>query len=401
MRYGFLDKNGRSQVPLEKIQIRSLVKGFTCQVVATMDYKNNSDNPIEAIYVFPLDEEATVCGFQATIDGRTIVAEIQGKQEARDTYDDAISSGQSAFLLEESDESSDIFQINVGNLPPHQSATVELKFVTTLKVEKEGTVVFVLPTVLNPRYSPSDSEASISTTTPSLASSVNSKYSFEFEMNVQCTSPIQEISSPCNKLNVDVKSDNKKEAIVRLSEGYKFDCDVQVHISCSQPFEAHAIVEAGSATNDEFLSKPVAMVNLFPEFDNSANLEKGEFIFVVDRSGSMSGSNIKSARETLLLFLKSLPEDCYFNIVGFGSSFEKLFKTSKRYDDDSLKQACSHSNTMEADFGGTEILHPLQDVFSLPLIKGYPRQVFVLTDGAVCNIKQVIDLVKSNAAKAR
>ncbi|KAK3709333.1 hypothetical protein QZH41_019194, partial [Actinostola sp. cb2023] len=405
MRYGFIDKNGGSGVPLEKIQIRGNIKGFTAEVLAIMEYKNNSDSPIEAIYVFPLDEEAAVCGFQATIDGRTIVAEIQEKQKARDTYDDAISSGHSAFLLEESDESSDIFQINVGNLPPKQSATVELTFVTTLSVEKEGRVVFVLPAVLNPRYSPSDSKPSVSTTLPTIAS-VSTKYSFDFVLEVQCASLIEEITSPCNPLKVDINPEDNRQATVRLGEEFKFDADVQVHVLCSKPFEPHALVENGvtklkDGIKDEFLSKPVVMLNFFPELDSSASLDRGEFIFVVDRSGSMSGSNIKSARETLLLFLKSLPEGCYFNVIGFGSSFTKLFPKSKSYDDSSLNRACSHGESMEADLGGTEILAPLQDVFSQPLIKGYPRQVFLLTDGDVGNTQQVIELVRTNATSAR
>jgi len=42
-------------------------------------------------------------------------------------------------------------------------------------------------------------------------------------------------------------------------------------------------------------------------------------------AGSMGGDRIKSAQTALLVFLKSLPPGCYFNIVGFGSSFALLF----------------------------------------------------------------------------
>ena len=42
-------------------------------------------------------------------------------------------------------------------------------------------------------------------------------------------------------------------------------------------------------------------------------------------AGSMGGSQIIAAQETLMLFLKSLPPGCYFNIVGFGSTYDLLF----------------------------------------------------------------------------
>lgn len=34
---------------------------------------------------------------------------------------------------------------------------------------------------------------------------------------------------------------------------------------------------------------------------------KSEFIFILDRSGSMSGTRIEKAVESLIIFLKSLP----------------------------------------------------------------------------------------------
>lgn len=404
-RFGLVQKQNGSRVPLESIKIQVEVQGFTAHVLATMKYTNKDENPIEAIYIFPLDEQAAVCGFQATIDGRTIVAEVQDKQEARDTYDDAISSGQSAFLLEESDESSDIFQISVGNLPPKKEAIIELRFVTELAVEVEGRVVFVLPTVLNPRYSPQDSTASLSTQIPR-AAAVDSPYSFEFEMKVKAISAISEISSPSIALLVEIDDNDQSQAKVKQAEAHKFIKDVQVHILTSEPFKPQAIVENGAKIEEKedkegFMASPVVMLNFFPEFKSSESSEKGEFVFVVDRSGSMSGSKNNSARETLLLFLKSLPDGCYFNVVGFGSSYRTLFKKSKLYNDENLKEATQLAETMQADLGGTEILAPLEWVFSQPLVKGHPRQLFLLTDGEVGNTGQVINLVQTNSKSAR
>ena len=405
VRFGLVQKENGSRVPLESIKIKVDVQGFTAHVLATMKYSNKESNPIEAIFIFPLDEQAAVCGFQATIDGRTIVAEVQEKQEAQDTYDDAISSGHSAFLLEESDESSDIFQISVGNLPPEKEAVVELRFVTELAVESEGRVVFVLPTVLNPRYTPQDSAPSLSAQVPRVAA-VSSPYAFEFEMKVKAISSISEISSTSNTLKVEINESDATQANITLAEAHKFDKDVEIHILTREPFKPQAIVERGvktEGTEDEegFMASPVVMLNFFPEFKTSESSEKGEFVFVVDRSGSMSGSKNDSARETLLLFLKSLPDGCYFNVVGFGSSYKTLFDKSVLYNDENLKKATDLAGSMKADLGGTEILSPLQWVFSQPLVKGHPRQLFLLTDGGVGNTQQVISLVQKHSNSAR
>jgi uncharacterized protein with von Willebrand factor type A (vWA) domain len=50
-----------------------------------------------------------------------------------------------------------------------------------------------------------------------------------------------------------------------------------------------------------------------------------EFIFVLDRSGSMSGQRIEMAKEAALFFLKSLPANARFNVVSFGSDFRCMF----------------------------------------------------------------------------
>ena len=394
-RFGLVQKRSGSKVPLDGIKIQVDVQGFIAQVSSTMKYTNRDENPIEAIYIFPLDAQAAVCGFQATIDGRTIVAEVQEKRDAQETYDDAISSGQSAFLLEESDKSSDIFKISVGNLPPKKEAIIELRFVTELAVEAEGRVVFVLPTVLSPGYASWDSAAFLS------------PCSFDFEMKVKAISAISEISSPSNVLQVEIEDSDQSQAKVTLAELHEFDKDVVVHILTREPFQPQAIVEDGAKVEaneekEDLMASPVVMLNFLPEFTSSESSEKGEFVFVVDRSGSMGCDNkIDSARETLLLFLRSLPDGCFFNVVGFGSTYRTLFKKSKLYNDANLKQATRLAKTMEADLGGTDILAPLEWVFSQPLVKGHPRQLFLLTDGEVDNTQQVINLVQEHSTTAR
>ena len=141
-----------------------------------------------------------------------------------------------------------------------------------------------------------------------------------------------------------------------------------------------------------FLRQHVISLNFFPDLSaiKGAKLKKAEFVFIVDRSGSMSGSRIDAAKEALLLLLKSLPVGCTFNVVSFGNDFSLLFSDgSQPYSKETLDQALELQKTMSANMGGTEILNPLKAVFKKDPSPGMPRQVFLITDGEVGNTNEV------------
>jgi uncharacterized protein with von Willebrand factor type A (vWA) domain len=128
---------------------------------------------------------------------------------------------------------------------------------------------------------------------------------------------------------------------------------------------------------------------------------KGDYTFLLDRSGSMDGSRITKAKEALILFLKSLPEDSYFNVVSFGTNSSKIFDESVRYSADKVESAIKKIKKMSADMGGTEIFEPLKNLLKEKIKDGYPRHVFLLTDGGVSNTQGVIRMVKNNTKYCR
>lgn len=56
---------------------------------------------------------------------------------------------------------------------------------------------------------------------------------------------------------------------------------------------------------------------------------------------------------------------------------------------------------MGADMGGTEIYEPLANLLQEKIIEGYPRHIFLLTDGGVSNTEGVIKMVKAKAKNSR
>ncbi|XP_073798813.1 von Willebrand factor A domain-containing protein 5A isoform X5 [Danio rerio] len=400
-------------VPLKSISVEVRVQDHVASVSSTLQYVNEEQRPLEALFVFPLPADAAVCHFSAKIGEQEIVAELQDKETAKDQYDDAVSSGQQAFLLEESAKSPDVFKLSVGCLLPGQNAAVTIIYVTELAVQADQSLRFCLPAVLNPRYTPEGSDAGIVSEISSVCGAA--PYSLTLSVHVSSPKPISKLESNCTLDPLVFLRSDHTQATVNLSPGHMFDRDVELFLYYQDTHQPSAVVEAGVATapSDSLMRNPVVMISLYPEFPEegmSSMANQGEFVFVMDRSGSMDWTmhrgkeaqhRIESAKDTLLLLLKSLPMGCYFNIYGFGSRFESFFPKSVEYNQDKMDQALKKVKEMRADMGGTEILQPLAHIYSQPCIPEHPRQLFIFTDGEVGNTKEVLDLVKSHARSHR
>uniref|UniRef100_A0A8C4E6E3 von Willebrand factor A domain-containing protein 5A n=1 Tax=Dicentrarchus labrax TaxID=13489 RepID=A0A8C4E6E3_DICLA len=398
----------KEPVPLKSVEVELEVRDHVATVVSTLNYENKEDKPLEAVFVFPLPGDAAVCHFSATIGQTQIVAEVKEKQEAHEEYDDALSSGQQAFLLEESEQSPDIFSLSVGSLPPGESASIRLEYVTELAVQADDGLRFCLPAVLNPRYQPQGASVQVTSVPASLV-----PYSLSFSARVSSPRPVSKVESNCSLDPLQYL--NPEQTQTTLAAGHKFDRDVELLIYYKDAHQPIAVVEAGqaSAKPGTLMGDPVVMLSLYPEFPQavmSSVASCGEFVFLLDRSGSMDSpmdhskrqeSRIGSARDTLLLLLKSLPMGCYFNIYSFGSRFQHIFPKSVEYSQKTMEESLKKVEEMGADLGGTEILEPLKHIYSQSCIPNQPRQLFVFTDGEVENTKEVISLVKKNSGSHR
>ncbi|XP_039525508.1 von Willebrand factor A domain-containing protein 5A-like isoform X1 [Pimephales promelas] len=391
-------------VPLKSISVEVSVQDHVSTVSSTLLYVNEEERPLEALFVFPLPADAAVCHFSAKIGEQEIVAEVQDRETARDRYDDALSSGQQAFLLEESAESPDVFRLSVGCLSPGQNAAVTIIYITELDVQADHSLRFCLPAVLNPRYTPAGSGAGIVSEISSVCGAA--PYTLTLSVHVSSPKPISKLESNCTLDPLVFLRSDHTQATVNLSPGHMFDKDVELFLYYQDTHQPSAVVEAGVATapSGSLMRDPVVMISLYPEFPEevmSSLATQGEFIFVMDRSGSMGGMPIERAKDTLLLLLKSLPMGCYFNIYGFGSRFESFFPQSVEYSQDTMDQALKRVKEMKADLGGTEILQPLKHIYSQPCNPDHPRQLFIFTDGEVGNTKEVLDLVKHHVHSHR
>ncbi|MCA9518636.1 MAG: hypothetical protein KC635_27055, partial [Myxococcales bacterium] len=84
-------------VPLEAVAIEAVLDGPALDVAVRQRYRNDGAGPIEAVYLFPLEEGAAVRGFSATLgDGTVVDGVVEERERAYERYDDAIAEGHTA-----------------------------------------------------------------------------------------------------------------------------------------------------------------------------------------------------------------------------------------------------------------------------------------------------------------
>ncbi|KAL1777369.1 von Willebrand factor A domain-containing protein 5B1 [Sigmodon hispidus] len=267
------------------------------------------------------------------------------------------------------------------------------------------------------------------------------EYEFNFQLEIRGPCLLAGVESPTHEVRADAapSAHSAKSIIVTLANKHTFDRPVEILLHPSEPHMPHVLVEKGDMTLGEFdqhlkgkadfirgmkkdssaerktevirkrLHKDiphhsVIMLNFCPDLKSvQPNLRKshGEFIFLVDRSSSMSRTSIQCVKEAMLVALKSLRPAYLFNVIGFGSTFKTVFPSSQIYNEENLATACKCIQRIRADMGSTNILSPLKWIFRQPLHQGHPRLLFLITDGAVNNTGKVLELVRNHAFSTR
>lgn len=145
---GLVVRGSGQTIPLEHVHVDAHVVDVCARVTVRQSYRNREGVPLEVVYVFPLDEGAAVCGFEATVDGVRYIGRSVERDEAFAQYDDALEAGHGAFLLDE--ERADVFTASLGNVKPGSAVELSITYVTELAAEGPA-ARFTLPTTVSPR----------------------------------------------------------------------------------------------------------------------------------------------------------------------------------------------------------------------------------------------------------
>ncbi|KAM7150678.1 von Willebrand factor A domain-containing protein 5A-like isoform 1-T1 [Macrochelys suwanniensis] len=335
-------------------------------------------------------------------------------RQAQELYGDALAGGQSSFLLQQEGAGGDVFSCSLGNLPPGEEAALTLRYVCELPLEPDGAARYMLPAVLRPRYTPHGWDGEDVTQGVPRVPQGELPYTLNLSVTLQSPHGIDHVLSNCSLTPLSYTAGNRTTAQVSLAEAPPWDRDVELLVYYTEPHKPSAVLEVGlpGAEPGSLMGDSAVMVTLLPSLPEAVPGQSaaGEFIFLLDRSGSMecpmdsrdrSPQRIDSAKETLVLLLKSLPLGCYFNIYGFGSRFESFYPQSVGYTQQTMAESLQRVQKLQANLGGTEILAPLRAIYRSPCRDGHPRQLFVFTDGDVGNTQNVIAEVQRHQGAHR
>src|SRR6185437_15786895 len=141
----------KSMCPLKHTDVKAEISGFISRVVVTQHFENPFPEKIEAVYTFPLPQNAAVDDMTMIVGDRTVRGKILAREEAQAVYEAAKSAGQVASLLDQ--ERPNIFTQSVANILPGEQVKITISYVETLSYVN-GAYEFVFPMVVGPRYIP-------------------------------------------------------------------------------------------------------------------------------------------------------------------------------------------------------------------------------------------------------
>ena len=395
--------------PLLATDVAIDVAGIVARTRVTQRFVNPSDDWREAVYVFPLPEDAAVDHLDMRIGARRIVGVIRERGAARKAYEDAKRSGRKAALVDQ--ERPNLFTTRAAAIGPGEEVAVAIEYQQTLRFA-DGAFALRFPLAITPRYIPgtplgmpldlpgtaadTDVVGDASRITPPVVHPRHGKVNpVTLAVAVDAGAPLARIDSRYHA------------ARVTEAPGHRYTVVLDGPVPADRDFELSWVPDVGSAPaaavfGEVHEGRGYALAMLLPSLPDAGRPRVArEVTFVIDTSGSMSGSSIAQAKAALALALARLQPGDRFNVIEFNSRARALFAVPMPVDPATLGRARAFVGALRAD-GGTE----MREALALALAPGETapglvRQVVFLTDGAVGNEDELFALIRERLGERR
>jgi Ca-activated chloride channel family protein len=384
----WVDAEGRAKLPcpLKQTNVKAEITGFISRVQVTQHFENPFNEKIEAVYTFPLPQNAAVDDMTMNVGGRMVRGKILPREEAQGLYEAAKSRGQVAGLLDQ--ERPNIFTQSVANILPGSQVTITISYVEQLRYD-DGSYEFVFPMVVGPRYIPGG-VPDASRILPRLAGpEERNGHDISFEVSLDAGVIVENLETRTHP--VDIERPSPSSARVKLRGGPTIpnkDFILRYHV-------------AGKTIHDAVLTHRSERGGFFtlvlqpPDRVGTDDVTPKELVFVLDTSGSMAGFPIEKAKETMKLALDNLYPDDTFNLITFSGDTRILFEQPVRATKRNLRQAQDFL-AATAGGGGTEMMGAIKAALEPSDSQSHMRIVCFMTDGHVGNDMAIIAEVQKH-----
>jgi len=396
------------EFPLKHTSVRAEVSAFLARVDVKQTFGNPSKNPIEAVYVFPLPENAAVDDMTMKIGDKVIKGVIKKREEARKIYEAAKNAGKTASLLEQ--ERPNIFTQSVANIMPGDNIEISISYVADLKYE-DGVYEFLFPTVVGPRYIPGNTvigkqgggwapdtdivpDAS-RITPPVLPPGTRSGHDIDIEVKIHQPTKFKDLHSVSHR--IETSANEGFDTDIKLASDDKIpnkDFILRWTVAGEKP-------EAGVLTTGKS-GEGFFLVQIVPKkAPKSSEITPKEMYFVVDTSGSMTGAPLAKAKEAMKRAISGMNPKDTFTILNFSMSVSTFSSTPLPNTPENVQKGLAYLDALQAG-GGTEMLSGIRAALSGQNDKSDRiRIVLFMTDGYIGNENEILAEIQKSLGQAR
>jgi len=365
-------------LPLKHTDVKAQLTLFVGAVTVTQQYHNPYRSKIEAVYTFPLPDDAGVRDFMMQIGERRIRGIVRERKEAERIYVEARRQGHVASLLTQ--DRPNIFTQAVANIEPGKQIDVQITYFHTLRYQ-DGTFEFVFPMVVGPRYTPGG---------------------YVETVPVEYLKP-NEISAADIALeaSVDGGMDFKSPTHAIRVDGTKVTLSPNDRIPNRDFVLRYRLANrALLATTRDASGGYFALMLQPPEKLADVPRTPREMIFVVDCSGSMSGRPLDVAKRALVKCLKRLEPDDTFQILRFSDHVSAMGPAPVAATPENVQRGLRYAESLSCG-GGTEMQEVVRVALDYPVGPGRFRLVSFMTDGYIGNDREVVAFAREHLGSAR
>lgn len=339
---------------IKELDVHAKLVDQIARVQVSQTFVNTCGVQIEAQFVFPLPYDGAIDQLTLLVDGKEYPAKLLPAAEARARYEAIVRSNRDPALLEWI--GTGMFQTNVFPIPPGAERKITLTYNQLLRKD-HGLTDFLFP-LSTAKYTGKPLEK------------------LNIQVAIESSADIKNLYSPTHP--VDVQRADAKHAVVkwtRQNDVPASDFRLLYDVG-SGPLSARVISYRPNENDDGYF----LMLASPPVADNMGERPKKTVLFVVDKSGSMSGKKIEQAKAALKFVMNNLREGDLFNIVAYDGNVESFKPELERYNDDTRKAAIGYVEGLYAG-GGTNIHGSLTAALGQLKDSSRPNFVLFLTDG--------------------